>query len=189
MPKRYFDLTDDEYIRERWYLDDPVDQQGREVNPWQFTKGHPLSSEGRLKIPVYQQGRPLDFTTTPLGHTPIVHEKVATLLTELAPDAVQLFPVDIPSQSEQYFLVNVLRVIKCIDDARCEEVRYWLPEDGRPDRTGDYHFVAGLRIDPAAVGEARVFRLWGWTMVLIVSEDIKQAMEHLGVTGTRFKEV
>jgi hypothetical protein len=46
-----------------------------------------------------------------------------------------------------------------------------------------------MRINPSKVGEAKVFRPWGWDVVLIVSEDIKQALERMGATGARFKEV
>jgi hypothetical protein len=189
MPKRYFELSDDVYIRGRWHLGDPVDQEGNEINPWQFAKGERLDITGRMRIPLDQRGRPLDFCKTPLTAAPVVNQKVATLLTELDSASVQLFPVDIPTQHEPYFLVNVLHVIKCIDDARCEEVQYWLPEDGRPDKTGNYRLVAGLRIDPMAVGDARIFRPWGWRVALIVREDLKQALERAGVTGLHFQEV
>jgi hypothetical protein len=46
-----------------------------------------------------------------------------------------------------------------------------------------------MRIDPSKVGDAKVFRTWGWTVALIVSEDIKQALEAESITGTRFVEV
>jgi hypothetical protein len=38
------------------------------------------------------------------------------------------------------------------------------------------------------VGDARVFRPWGWRVALVVSEDIKEALEAAGLTGTRFVE-
>ncbi|RYZ15461.1 MAG: hypothetical protein EOO70_06775, partial [Myxococcaceae bacterium] len=46
-----------------------------------------------------------------------------------------------------------------------------------------------MRIDPTKAGDAKVFRTWGWTIALIVSEDIKEALERAGVTGMKFKEV
>ncbi|WNG24113.1 hypothetical protein F0U62_08815 [Cystobacter fuscus] len=54
---------------------------------------------------------------------------------------------------------------------------------------GEYRNVAGLRIDPTKVGSAHIFRPWGWTVVLIVSERVKLAMEEEGLTGARFIEV
>ncbi|GMU01423.1 hypothetical protein KH5H1_55430 [Corallococcus caeni] len=64
-----------------------------------------------------------------------------------------------------------------------------MPQDGRPDRVGQYRDVDGMRIDPTQVGDARVFRTWGWSIALIVSEDIKLALERIRATGIRFTEV
>jgi hypothetical protein len=46
-----------------------------------------------------------------------------------------------------------------------------------------------MRIDPSMVGDAKVFRTWGWHIALIVSEEIKDALERIGATGVKFKEV
>ncbi|RKH74907.1 hypothetical protein D7Y21_41135, partial [Corallococcus sp. AB045] len=46
-----------------------------------------------------------------------------------------------------------------------------------------------MRIDTTKVGNAKVFRTWGWTVALIVSEDIKEALEHANITGVKFREV
>ncbi|MFE8604782.1 imm11 family protein [Archangium violaceum] len=54
---------------------------------------------------------------------------------------------------------------------------------------GEYKYIAGLRIDPTKVGDARLFRAWGWTGSLIISEELKQALEAERITGTRFVEV
>ncbi|WP_307733026.1 imm11 family protein [Stigmatella ashevillensis] len=81
------------------------------------------------------------------------------------------------------------REIQCIDDAACEEVQLWTPEDGRPDRVGQYHVVSGLRIDMSKVGHARVFRLWGYHPPIIVDGEIKEALERTGIVGGRFDEV
>ncbi len=54
---------------------------------------------------------------------------------------------------------------------------------------GQYFSVRDLRIDKAKVGNAKVFRLEGWTGPLIVSGEIKDALERMGATGTRFEEV
>ncbi len=74
---------------------------------------------------------------------------------------VQFLPARVEGQSELYFILNilnVLRTIRCIDDARYEEVLYWHPEDNRPDKAGQYRRV-------------------------------KRAMEGEGITGPEFVEV
>jgi hypothetical protein len=97
--------------------------------------------------------------------------------------------VVINGQTDQFCILNATRLVRCIDDKASEEVRYWRPQDGRPEKTGQYRAVYGLRIEPAKVGDAKVFRPWGWTVALIVSEEIKEALERIGATGVRFKEV
>jgi hypothetical protein len=108
---------------------------------------------------------------------------------ELAPNDVQLVPVVVEGQTDEFFILNVTRVVKCIDDKASAEVQYWKPEDGRPDKTGNYRAVHGLRIAPSKVGDAKVFRPWGWLVVLLVSEEIKETLERMGTTGAKFKEV
>ncbi|MCP3138947.1 imm11 family protein [Pyxidicoccus xibeiensis] len=188
MPKRYFDLSDDVYVPGRWHLHTPLDERGEEVNPWQFTKGHSVQLSGRLRMPLQVDGVPLDFTLGGMD-VPVVRAHVADLLEEVASDDLQILPVDIDGQTDPYRIVVATRLIRCIDDQASEEVRYWKPEDGRPEKVGKYRVVAGMRIDPSKVGNAHVFRPWGWTVALIVSEDIKHALERAHVTGTKFREV
>ncbi len=189
MPRRYFDLSDDMSIRGRWVLGTPTDPQGQEVeDPWMFYKGQPLPELGRLKLSMDVPGRALDFSLTAFA-APIVHTRVASLFAELAPEEVQSIPVEVEGQSEPFSILVATRLIRCIDDAACKEVEYWTPEDGRPERVGEYRDVYGMRIDPSKVGDAKVFRPWGWPIVLIVREDIKDALERMGATGMKFQEV
>jgi hypothetical protein len=164
MAKRYFDLSDDVHVPGRWYLGTPIDAAGQEHGSWLFMKGEPVQATDRLRVPLYRPGKPLDFSLADAGAIPIVHVKVASLLKELG-------------------------LVKCIDDKASEEVEYWLPEDERPEKTGQYRAVAGMRIDPSKMGDAKIFRPWGWSIALIVAEEIKEALEHIGATGTKFKEV
>jgi hypothetical protein len=70
-------------------------------------------------------------------------------------------------------------------------VERWVPEDenDQPERAGEYRNVVGMRIDTSRVGDVKVFRPCGWTIVLVVSEDIKDALERTGATGMTFTEV
>jgi hypothetical protein len=54
---------------------------------------------------------------------------------------------------------------------------------------GQYASVRDLRIDRAKVGDAKVLRPEGWDVTLVVSEDIKDALERIGATGAKFEEV
>jgi hypothetical protein len=184
--KQYFDLFDDLYIPGRWHLERPMDERGQEIQTWLFDRGEPVHVEGRIRIPINIPGKALDFTLLTSGPVPVVHARAAAVFGEMAPGDVQLIPVEVEGQREPYFLLNITRIVKCIDDETSSEVRYWMPEDGRPEKIGHYSSVMGMRIDPAKAGDAQVFRPWGWRVVMIVSEDIKLALERIGVTGTKF---
>jgi hypothetical protein len=189
MPKRYFELSADMTLPGRWSLGIPTDAQGREVaDPWIFKKGQPIPNPGRLRIPIDVPGKAFDFTLAGLS-TPVVHIRVASLLTEIAANDVQTLPVDIVGQAEQFCILVATKLIRCINDAACKEVELWMPEDGRPEKVGQYRDVYGMRIDSAKAGAAKVFRPWGWSIALVVSEEIKSALERIGTTGMRFNEV
>ena len=157
------------------------------MHDWDFKRGTPVHVEGRLKIPIETAGRPLDFTEAGI-RIPAVHVKVASMLAERAPGDVQLIPAEIEGHPEQYLVLVATRLLCCIDEQASRILR-WTPEDGEPDRVGQCRDVRDMRIDRAKVGNAKVFRPEGWEVALVVAEEIKDAMEALGATGTRFQEV
>jgi hypothetical protein len=185
---RYFKLMDDRRSGTRWHLGTPVDEQGKELDPWQFDEGRMLELGCVLRFPLDIPGMSLDFCWAAFSIL-VVNARFVGLFERLKVQDVQFIPARVEGHAEPYFILNPLRIIRCIDDARSEEVRYWKPEDGQPDKVGEYRVVAGMRIDPTKVGDARIFRPWGWRVALIISEDLKQALEQEGITGTRFVEV
>jgi hypothetical protein len=187
MPKRFFELADDVYVPHRWHLDTPTDSHGQKVDDWLFKRGAPVRIQERLRIPVEIAGTPLDFTEANV-RVPVVHVRVASIFAELAPDDVQLIPVDVEGQPDQYLILVATRLTRCIDE-KASRIRLWTHEDGLPDMVGRYASVRDMRIDKAKAGSARVFRCEGWTGTLIVSEEIHDALERMGATGTRFEEV
>lgn len=183
MPRRFYELSSDVQIPGRWYLGDPLEE-----DPWQFTEGHSVRVASPLTVPIYQPGRPLEFSLSGTG-IPIVHARAASVFAELAPGDVQLLPVDVTGEPGPFGILVATHLIRCIDDQRSTEVLFWTPEDGQPDKVGEYRSVYGLRIDPTPVGTAQVFRPWGWPVALIVSEALKEALERARVTGVHFTEV
>ena len=189
MSYRFFKLVDDMSIPKRWVLGELMDAPGRELDdPWQFTKGCAVGVEERLTVSIDVSGIALDFSLTGLS-TPIVHGRVASVFSELAPDDIQLIPVGVEGYpAEQYFILVATKLIRCIDE-KASRVEFWKPEDGLPEKVGQYSSVRGMRIDKSKVGAAKVFRTKGWNVALIVSEEIKDALERIGATGTKFTEV
>ncbi len=187
MAQRFFELYEDMYAPHRWHLDTPTDSQGSAVHEWDFKRGRPVHVEGRLKIPIETAGKPLDFSGAGLS-VPVVHVKVASMLSEHASSDVQLLPVEIAGQPDQYLVLVATRLIRCIDE-KASKVRLWTPEHGVPEKVGQYIGMDQLRIDKQKVGSAQVFRPEGWEVALVVSEEIKNALERMGTTGAKFEEV
>ncbi|NVJ20692.1 MULTISPECIES: imm11 family protein [Myxococcus] len=188
MPTRFFDLAENVQAGS-WYLGDPEDERGQEVeDPWSFRAGRPVQIKGPLKIPIDEPGKALDFSTAGVGVTPVVHVRVAEIFKELAPDDVQFIPVSIKGHPDQYLILVATKLIRCIDDA-ASRVQRWEPEDGLPEKVGQYYAVDDMRIDLGKVGDAKVFRTEGWDIALIVSEDIKKALERAKATGVKFSPV
>jgi len=185
---RYYELLDDRYHPGRWHLRSPVDEHGKKINPWQFDAGRWLEPQGIIRFPVKPDGVELDFSWAAFS-IPVVSSRFVRLFERLGLQEVQFLPVQVENHPGPWFILNTLRVIRCIDEARCEAVRHWKPEHGEPEKVGQYRSVAGLRIDPTKAEGARVFRPWGWVLALLVSEDVKDALEREHITGTRFTEV
>ncbi|HEX8441053.1 imm11 family protein [Archangium sp.] len=184
----YYELTDDMRIPGRWHLRHPVDEHGQQIDPWQFDEGRRLEPQGLIRFPVRPDGVALDFTLDSFS-IPVVHGRVIQVFERLDIQEAQFLPVQVEGHAGPYFILNALRIIRCIDEGRCEEVRHWTPEHGEPEKVGQYRYVRGMRVDPTKVEGARIFRPWGWTLTLVVSEDLKEALEREGLTGTRFLEV
>jgi hypothetical protein len=187
MPKRFFELADDVTFPNRWHLAMPRNTQGVKVDDYEFWRGTPVHIKSRLRIPIESEGKPLDYTEAGLN-IPVVHVRVASMFAELAPDDVQLIPVDVEGQPDQYLILVATRLIRCIDE-QASRIRLWTHENGIPDMVGKYASVRDMRIDKAQVGSAKVFRCEGWSSPLIVSEEIRDALDLMGATGTRFEEV
>ncbi len=185
---RYFKLMDDRRTRRRWQLGAPLDARGEEIDPWQFKEGRRLELGCVPRFTLDVPGRPLDYSWAAFS-IPVIHERGVQVFERLGIQEVQFIPVTVDGHEGPYFILNTLKIIRCIDDARCEEVAFFTPEDGQPpEKVGWYRNVRGMRIDPTKVGDARIFRPWGWTVALVVSEDLKVAMEEAGITGTKFEE-
>src|SRR4051794_30578939 len=124
MSRQYFDLYDDVYIPNRWELGDLYDASGNKVHGSRFKMGVPVDFDGSLRISLRSLGTPLDFSHLVGASVPIVSSRVAEILTNLAVNDIQILPAHIDSQPDRYYLVNIRRTVKCIDDLNSAEVQY-----------------------------------------------------------------
>src|SRR5690349_11748593 len=124
---RYFEMLDDVHVPHRWYLTDPVNRHGQKLE-WVFMRGTPIQFDGPIQLSFNkyaERGVPVDYSELSIESVPVTHVRVASVLAELAPTDVQIVPAQIPDQPDQFCIVNVIKVVKCIDDQRSTEVEYF----------------------------------------------------------------
>lgn len=181
---KYFALRDDFSIENRWHISDIGDTKGAET---QFLDGKSLSPQGPLRARVGTRGRSLPFSVSSFGG-PMANEKLSLAMVDASGDELQRFPVDIEGYSG-FFALNATRTIRCLDESRTEFTK-WTTADHRADLAGEYRMVIGVRILADLVPHSTsCFRIEGWTVVLVVSERLREAMERAGCEGAVFREV
>lgn len=185
LSRSYYEVMSDVYIPGRWYPGNPLDAQGKIIYKWTFREGKRLDIDEKIFLKLDPPGIPLDFTECGLA-APLVSARVVKLLQELEVQDIQIIPVTVEGHPDEYSILNVTRLIPCVDEARCARVERYTADDAQPpERIGKYRYIGGLRIDPTQVGDARIFRPLDWEM-LIVSNDIKEAFEHAQLLGPKY---
>ncbi|NOK17302.1 imm11 family protein [Corallococcus carmarthensis] len=174
----------------QWVLELPAPASGGELDdPWMFGDGRRLPDPGPLTSRPFREGPQRSFSVANSGRTPVADEQVANVFRTLAPDDVQTFPIEIEGTGKNLYIINATRCFKCVDEENSKEVQIYPPDGVAPERAGTYRAIHGLRIDPAKTEGARVFRIQGYSSALIVSEEIKRALEEVGNLGVRFERV
>lgn len=133
----------------------------------------------------YHKGRVVAFNFGAFDF-PVVVSGLAKRIEVLAPSAVQSIPVTVEGIAGEYVILNVLSVADCVDEAASQYVTKWTESDGRPDRVGDYRAIGGLVVDPARIGDRKIFRVARCRIALVVDEQIKQLIEDYPDNGVSF---
>lgn len=185
--ENYFKLADDVELLGRWWLAEPFDALGKEINADSFTVGRVVEVIAPIEISLQYEGAPLDFTFGAF-EMPVVNSRTLNLLNKLSPSTFESFSASIKGHGANYAVVNFLESRKCLDESRSEFIK-WKGDDHRADKTGQYRQVTKLRINPEQAAACEIFRLWGWDSAIIVSERIKREFQRENITGVRFLAV
>jgi hypothetical protein len=183
----FYRVLADPNKKARWFLDEPCGQEGQVIDAREFTQGSPYHGPKPVLVPVGQLGNIVNFNFAAFD-MPVVSERVAHIIHTYAMGNVQSFPVMIDNAKGRFEIINVLTRIQCLDEQLSETLK-WKPEDGRPDKVGQFRMVTNLRIDPECCHSAHIFRVEGWEIALIVSCDLKAAIEDIDDLGVIFDPV
>jgi hypothetical protein len=182
---KYFRLTDDMYLPNRWYLDDPESDEG--CDPYDFTRGEPWLIRSTPNIEIKIPGIPFDFTLTLLD-VPVATHRVAEVFAAFAGSEIQRIPATVTGRPG-FDIINICRRVRCLDE-RLTTFTKWTPEDDRPDRLGGYRMVSNLMVDTQLVPPStHLFRIEGWDGPIIISGDVMEALLSIGAVGPKFTPV
>jgi len=181
--KKYFELLDDLTIPGRFHFGKISFKDGSEprLRACIIQKPCPLFAE------VTQPGKQLEFFLTSFA-IPIAGLPLSRVIANIAGRDLQIMPIDIVGY-KGFEVLNSLRIVRCLDEKRSEFVK-WTERDFRADLAGQYRQITKLHLDSAQIPEdAHFFRVDGWQIALIVSEEVRTAMESTGCYGAKFKDV
>lgn len=182
---RYFEVCpDDRSYPEQWFLDCPRTAEGYEIDARDFVSGCPYLGPVPALVPISKSGPRLAYNFAAF-HMPVVTDEVARIISRVAADDVECFPVRIPGCTQQHFVLNATVSLDCLDEERSEFTR-WVEADNRPDRLGQYHMISTIRIDWRRTRNHQIFRIKDWPIALLVSATLKNALMSVANLGVVF---
>ena len=183
----YYRINRDTALWPYWFLDSPVGADGSGVDAWLFANGIPYQGDMSLSVPIGEPGPAIEFNHASMGMI-VMHRRVSKLLREYCPDDLQIIPVDIAGADDAWDILNVTRVVDCIDDERSHiRLTHGIKKPGKPWRK--YISIPKLVIDRKRAGDAKMFRLLHWEVAIVVDEKIKALFEEHNVSGATFVAV
>jgi len=184
---QFFRLVPDMVTCRPWHLSAPSSPDGEELDSRMFTRGLPVTDlRVPLSIGVRNPGTPVQLSFGSFDYL-VVEHRLAVLVEALAPSDVELFPATVDG-NPSYEVLNVARRIPCIDEGRTVGEK-WGAADGRPEKIGQFRTVTNLVIDGSKVSGSTMFRIAGWEIALVVSEDVRQLLVNEAGPGLRFLSV
>lgn len=185
--RKFYRLLADLAAKSRWYLKSPLDPIGNEVDPRLFTQGHTVSLPLAMTLPIRRDGDEIGFNFCDFDMvvTPAV---VNADLEKLVGSAIQRIPVTVDSRENEFEILNICKLVSCIDESRSLFTK-WAGADGRPEKVGEFRMIAKLKIDSTIVNGHHIFRVAGWPIALVISEEVKNLFEASQLSGIRYERV
>lgn len=183
----YYDvLADDVQCGKRWFLGEPHDGNGGEIDARLFRYGTAYVGRPPATIPVDRAGTEVAFNLGAFD-MPVIRDDVRQALASVTTSGYELFPVLVGSSASPFWILNVTERDDCVDES-ASVFRKWVPEDDRPDRLGAYRSISTLRLDVRRVRN-QIFRVRGWEVAMIVSHEIRNALSSVHDLGVVFSKV
>jgi hypothetical protein len=171
---RFYEIVKFSYSG-HWIID-LVDDTYRGDITYSLKQGTRLSAPpAPFQLVLFQQGIPMDFSTTLMG-IPVVTTRGAALLRKIASNDVQLIPARLRGHADALWVVNITKMLNCVDVDRSRIIYVEAPGGGALS-------TPLYTIDPVKVGESQIFRLANDYPRMIISETLKCAIIDGGLIG------
>ena len=132
-----------------------------------FFEGRPIENAPPIELVLVTPGVPMDFGFSVMG-VPLVSDRAARLLQEVAPKDVQLIRSTVPGHGA-CSAVNLLRMLDCVDEKLTKHIGKGGPLD--------YYVLAGdFFIDPERTDGSQIFRLLRQHHTVVIGEQLKEAI-------------
>ena len=183
---KYYRLTQSFNESARWFLGSPT-LEGEAIDPRSFTEARATDMNKQLIIPLRKEGPRLEITLADYD-MPVFSKRAVEAIYDIVENSIDLVPAKVGNSDDLMFVVNVTKLIDCVDEEKSEFSR-WREGDGLPHKIGQYKSIFVLIIDKSVVRGNDIFRVKGWEVALIVSEKIVSRLTSIGVKGVNFIEV
>ncbi len=183
---KYYVLHDFSSPAVAWGLRDPHLLGDTESCP-PLGVGRRCSEEIQLEVELSREGQSVDYSYA--GTTaPVLSCRALKAVESWLSESVQVLNVSVGSHRERFFLLNLLHRISALDESRSKFEKY--PPGHKVydlDLSGRYRWVHDPIIDPSKVPEGvHIFRLFGFGVMIFVSEPLHDAMVAAKLTGAGF---
>lgn len=180
----FFELVTGDY---QWVLGaEDKFADGRDVDVWAYGRCERVTETQPVPFVIDAAGPKVDFNPTAYT-TIVISRKLGDLLRSILPnDAVQFLPAQIEGATGDWEVLNILSCVDCLDRQR-SLVEYF-PAD-HPEKAGKPRSVMRLIVDPSKAVPHDLFRVDGWSVVVVASERLKRQMESAGITGVEYWRV
>lgn len=182
---KYYRLVEDMARYNKWYLTEVSNISHEEQ--WNFTMKPFYSIDKELLLSIKIDGEQTDFTENLTYDIPIISHKLREILH---PYGISTSKVNIQNKNviEDYYAIGV-DIIDCVDEDKSKYIKYEKDDLARPDKAGDYKVFNKMVLNLNKINGKHIFRIKGYLVYLVVSEEIKSIIENNNVVGCLFDEI
>jgi hypothetical protein len=180
----YFRLFFDGEIK-GWLLSTPK-AKSIEITEWAFTKGVRWEQNHELYSKIEYKGPVLPISFTSVRNALIVRGDVVDILKPiLREDEVQVIPVEVENQKDEFFIFNIIKIVDCMDKEKSVFRLFdetWFDKS----RIGQIKSIEKLVVNPESLKGTKMVRMKDPTSRIIIDNEVKEILEKNNVIGVKY---